>query len=87
MLNPKAKTFSPFSAAPTTSRDESTSEKRVSTTTESFEGRVQDLTSSLGDFGFVNEDDVDNLSAFINGRDGGAGDVCVGVGVGSAQQE
>ena len=30
---------------------------------------------------------MDNLSAFINGRDGGAGDVCVGVGVGSAQQE
>ena len=87
MLNPKAQTFSPFSAAPTTSRDESSGEKRASTTTESFEGRVQDLTSSLGDFGFVNEDDVDNLSAFINGRDGGAGDVCVGVGVGSAQQE
>ena len=80
MLNPNAKTFT-FNPTATSSHFNA-----ASTLNES-EGGVQDLTSSLGDFGFVNEDDVDNLSAFINGRDGGAGDVCVGVGVGSAQQE
>ena len=63
MLNPNAKTFT-FNPTATSSHFNA-----ASTLNES-EGGVQDLTSSLGDFGFVNEDDADDLSALVKGGEG-----------------
>ena len=82
MLNPNAKTFNPptsgasgaaSSAAAQMSRYNAVSTKERNTNTS-----VQNLTASLGDFGFVDEDDTDDLSALIH-ADGGEGGLDDGV--------
>ena len=62
MLNPNAKTFT-FNPTATSCHFNAAS-------TNESEGGVQDLTSSLGDFGFVNEDDADDLSVLVKGGEG-----------------
>ena len=73
MLNPNAKTFT-FNPTATSSHFNAAS-------TNESEGGVQDLTSSLGVFGFVNEDDADDLSAFVKGGEGLDGGAVSEVGV------
>jgi DNA-nicking Smr family endonuclease len=83
MLNPNAKTFNPptpgaSGAASSSAAQMSSHYNAVSTKERNTNTSVQDLTASLGDFGFVDEDDTDDLSALIH-ADGGEGGLDDGV--------
>ena len=82
MLNPNAKTFNPptsgASGAASSAAAQMSHYNAVSTKERNTNTSVQDLTASLGDFGFVDEDDTDDLSALIH-ADGGEGGLDDGV--------